>query len=155
MGIFEVFCVACGGPCSSEERLTAWCNAWVIVTEEGAYECQDYDGYGGFTDTDNPRQTIDAFMPEWGAERVRKHGIGFHKVCWLLVGAPFYKDVRHIEREEFSNHSCRHKYDLGFAHDQEFRRDLLDRSKRWMVSDPRKNRRNRLRILEEWNGIIE
>ncbi len=154
MGVFDVFCLACGGPCYARPGFnsTNWCNDWIVVTDRGAVNCAGYDGYGGFRNSDRVGDIVDAFKPDSSVNDIG--GFGFHKVCWQIIGFPFYRQLIHIHREVFNNHAERHKYLLSFAFAQDYNFDKFTRENMWMLQNPLKNRRNFTRILREWKAIV-
>lgn len=152
MGIFDVYCLACGGPCSvpAKFKFAKWCNSWVVVTEEGVVQVDQYDNYGRFRNRKNHREFVKAFRDDDGTPG----GFGFHKACWEIVGRPKYDDLRHIKRRVYSNDSQKASYPLRYAQGQLFEFEKVKPSDMFRLENPLKNSKNRESIQKLFIKIL-
>ena len=124
MGYFEIYCLACGGPCvdvsldtlenqydEAETRHektkikkiinglqqinTSWVEDWVVVSKKGTYQGTPNGDYPASIENLEPLgSTPTDNVPERFWCVSESNVYAFHTVCWKIINEPTYEDLQ-------------------------------------------------------------
>lgn len=85
--MWDIFCVACGGPCYSMDggdRTHEWLNKFVVLTTDmRAVKCTQYNGDGSFA---KPKETTtNIHSVGWNGTSLSRFGVGMHVHCHKYI----------------------------------------------------------------------
>lgn len=98
MGVYDIACIMCGGPCYSvgKAKVHQWVNKWMLLTFDGSLvKCEQYNHSGGFKLPRDVTTGFATYMALGKGDNVRRFGIGMHQACHKFIKDRFGIELRY------------------------------------------------------------